>query len=121
MRPGKFASCCVRRFGGRTCCWYECVGTGSVVAYCVDVHGGSTSNGDESRAAFPQKLFGGIALALIALACAWTLHANLFGTHYQDALPAPAITIVTAQPAAPEAGVTNVPWTAPKKRSLLTA
>src|SRR5207248_11474869 len=90
-------------------------------AYCVDADGGSARHEYEGRSAFPQKLFGAVALALIALACGWTLHANLFGTHDQDALPAPAITIVTAQPAAPEAGVTHVPWTAAKKRSLLTA
>src|SRR4029077_4658113 len=69
----------------------------------------------------PQKLFGAIALTLIALACAWTLYSNLFGTHVEDALPAPAITIVTAQPAAPAAAVTQVAKDAPKKRSLLTA
>ena len=90
-----------------------------MVAYCVDVQDDSTAVDDEGRRAVPQKLFGAIALALIALACAWTLYANLFGTHYEDALPAPAITIVTAQPAAPAAA--DVAATAPKKRTLLTA
>ena len=90
-----------------------------MVAYCVDVHGDSTADDNESRSAVPQTLFGGIALALIALACAWTLYANLFGTHQKDALPAPAITIVTAQPAASSVAVAQS--TVSKKRSLLTA
>ncbi|TMJ03570.1 MAG: DUF2778 domain-containing protein [Alphaproteobacteria bacterium] len=63
-------------------------------------------------------MFGAIALTLIALACAWTLYANLFGTHQEDALPAPAITIVTARPAN---AVTDVPKDAAKKRGLFTA
>ena len=29
-----------------------------------------------AREALPQNLFGGIALAVIALACGWTLYAN---------------------------------------------
>ena len=90
-----------------------------MVAYCVDIQNDSTAVDDEGRSAVPQKLFGAIALALIALACAWTLYANLFGTHSEDALPAPAITIVTAQPAAPAAA--DVAATAPKKRTFLTA
>jgi len=87
-----------------------------VVAYCVDVERVSEYE-NEGRGAVPQKLFGLIALTLIALTCAWTLYANLFGTHQEDALPAPAVTIVTAQPAA----VTAVPKDVPKKRGLLVA
>jgi hypothetical protein len=89
-----------------------------VVAYCVDVERVSDYE-NESRSALPQKLFGIIALTLIALACAWTLYANLFGTHQEDALPAPAITIVTAQPSKP--GISAVAKDAAKKRTLLTA
>jgi hypothetical protein len=92
-----------------------------VVAYCVDVERVSAAVDHEARSALPQKLFGAIALSLIALACAWTLYANLFGMHQEDALPAPAITIVTAQPAAPALAVTAVPKNAPKKQSLLVA
>jgi len=92
-----------------------------VVAYCVEVVRESAAVDHESRSAVPQKLFGVIALTLIALACAWTLYRNLFGTHVEDALPAPAITIVTAQPAAPTIAVTAVTKDAPKKRSLLIA
>lgn len=88
-----------------------------MVAYCVDVDRDSECD-NEIRSAVPQKLLGAIALTLIALACAWTLYANLFGTHQEDALPAPAITIVTAQPVV---AVTAMPKDAPKKRSLLTA
>jgi hypothetical protein len=92
-----------------------------VVAYCVEVVRESAADDKERRTAVPQKLFGAIALTLIALACAWTLYANLFGTSYEDALPAPTITIVTAQPVAPTVAVMAVPKDAPKKRSLLTA
>jgi len=92
-----------------------------VVAYCVEVVRESAADDKERRSAVPQKLFGVIALTLIALACAWTLYSNLFGTHVEDALPAPAITIVTAQPAAPTIAVTAVTKDAPKKRSLLIA
>ena len=92
-----------------------------MVAYCVEVDRESAADDKERRSAVPQTLFGAIALTLIALACAWTLYRNLFGTHVEDALPAPAITIVTAQPAAPIMGVTPVIKDAPKKRSLLTA
>ncbi len=92
-----------------------------MVAYCVEVVRDSAADDNEGRSALPQKLFGAIALTLIALACAWTLYANLFGTSYEDALPAPTITIVTAQPVAPTVAVMAVPKDAPKKRSLLTA
>lgn len=92
-----------------------------MVAYCVEVVRESAAIDHESRSAVPQKLFGIIALTLIALACAWTLYSNLFGTHVEDALPAPAITIVTAQPAAPAPAVTQVAKDAPKKRSFLIA
>jgi len=91
-----------------------------VVAYCVEVVRESAADDKERRSAVPQKLFGAIALTLIALACAWTLYRNLFGTHVEDALPAPAITIVTAQPAPTVAGMA-VPKDAPKRRGLLTA
>ena len=91
-----------------------------MVAYCVDVERVSELE-HEGRSALPQKLFGLIALTLIALSCAWTLYANLFGTHQEDALPAPAITIVTAQPVASAAAVTAIPKDAPKTRGLLTA
>ena len=92
-----------------------------MVAYCVEVVRESAADDKERRNAVPQKLFGAIALTLIALACAWTLYRNLFGTHVEDALPAPAIMIVTAQPATPIMGVTQITKDAPKKRSLLTA
>jgi hypothetical protein len=84
-----------------------------VVAYCVDGHGDSTADDDDARNAFPQKLFGGIGIGLIALGCGWTLYANLLGTRDEDVFPAPAVTVATARPDAPAA--------APRKRSLLTA
>jgi hypothetical protein len=92
-----------------------------VVAYCVDVERVSAVVDHEARSAIPQKLFGASALTLIALACTWTLYVNVFGTHQEDALPAPVITIITAQPAAPAVAVTAVPKNAPKKHGLLVA
>lgn len=86
-----------------------------MVAYCVDVHGDSAA--DYARSALPQKLFGGIALGLIALACGWTLYANLFGVRHEDALTAPTITVIPAATAA----VAKTPPPSPRKRSLLTA
>jgi hypothetical protein len=88
-----------------------------VVAYCVDGHGSTADH--EGRNTFPQKFFGGLGLGLIALACGWTLYANLFGTRHEDVLPAPAVTIVTAKPAA--TGAVADASTGPRKRSLLTA
>ena len=84
-----------------------------MVAYCVDGHGDSTADDDDARNAFPQKLFGGIAIGLIALGCGWTLYANLLGTRDEDVFPTPTVTVVTARP--------DTPAAAPRKRSLLTA
>ncbi len=84
-----------------------------MVAYCVNGNGDSTADDDDGRNAFPQRLFGGIAIGLIALGCGWTLYANLLGTRDEDVFPAPAVTVATARADAPAA--------APRKRSLLTA
>ena len=90
-----------------------------MVAYCVDEHCGSTSNEDENRNTL-QKLVGGLALGLIALGCGWTAYANLTGARHEDMLTAPAITVITAQPAASAlAAADTLP--APRRRSILTA
>lgn len=73
-----------------------------MVAYCVDVQDDCTA-GRSCRKASPQKLFGGLALACIATACASTLYNNLAADRGDGIVTAPTVTIVTAQPAAPVA------------------
>jgi hypothetical protein len=90
-----------------------------VVAYCVDEHGGSTSNDDENRNTL-QKLIGSLALGLIALGCGWTAYANLTGARHEDVLTAPTITVITAQPAVSAVAAADTS-PAPRKRSILTA
>jgi len=59
----------------------------------------ATYDDHPARNALPQTLFGGIALAVIASACAWTLYANLAGTDHNAIVAGPTVTIATARPA----------------------
>src|ERR1041384_3349739 len=52
-----------------------------------------------AQKALPQALLGGIALAVIAFACGWTLYANLAGTDHNAILAGPTVTISTVRPA----------------------
>ena len=73
---------------------------------------------DPARRALPQNLLGGIALAVIALACGWTLYANLAGTHHNAIVAGPTVTIATARPAPPAAGAAPTVPTAPVAAAL---
>ena len=53
----------------------------------------------QAQNALPQTLFGSVALAVIASACAWTLYANLAGTEHNAIVAGPTVTIATARPA----------------------
>jgi hypothetical protein len=59
--------------------------------------------------ALPQNLLGGIALAVIVLACGWTLYANLAGTDHNAIVAGPTITIATARPAPPATPIAPMP------------
>ena len=69
-----------------------------------------------ARNALPQTLFGGIALAVIASACAWTLYANLAGTDHNAIVAGPTVTITTARPAPAPAAPAPVALALPMKR-----
>ena len=93
-----------------------------MVAYCVDANDEITAylDGRSARKAVPQNVFGAIALACIAIACGWTLYANLFETPPVDAVAAPTVTVVAARPTAPAVTVV-VKQPAPTQPTLLTA
>src|SRR6185295_6254806 len=69
-----------------------------------------------AQKALPQALLGGIALAVIAFACGWTLYANLAGTDHNAIVAGPTVTIATARPAPP--AVAPVPSTASAAATL---
>ena len=73
---------------------------------------------DLARRALPQNLLGGIALAVIALACGWTLYANLAGTDHNAIVAGPTVTIATAGPAPLAAGAAPTVPTAPVAAAL---
>jgi len=72
-----------------------------VVAYCVSVDDELSDNQISSPRVSPQKLFGGVALACIALACGFILYTNLAGDRVDDIVMPPKVTIVTAQNVSP--------------------
>src|SRR5580765_1163713 len=101
-------------------------GRGSVVAYRVRVVGvdnGFAEQDDERqvRRAGPQKLFGGVALAGIALACGVTLYSNLFADQGDAVAPPPTVTVLTAKPTAPAVTVVAKQPTAATKPNLFVA
>jgi len=59
----------------------------------------ATYDEHQAQNALPQTLFGSVALAVIASACAWTLYANLAGTEHNAIVAGPTVTIATARPA----------------------
>jgi hypothetical protein len=71
-----------------------------------------------ARNALAQNLLGGLALAVIAVACGWTLYANLAGTDHNAIVAGPTVTIATARPAPAAAAVpapSPVALTLPKR------
>jgi hypothetical protein len=96
------------------------------VAYRVRVVGvdnGFAEQDDERqvRRAGPQKLFGGVALACIALACGVTLYSNLFADQGDAVAPPPTVTVLTAKPTAPAVTVVAKQPTAATKPNLFVA
>ncbi len=81
------------------------------MTYGVGTQGDSATHGDEhpARNALPQNLLGGLALAAIALACGWTLYANLVGTEHNAIVAGPTVTIATARPAPAEVAAPATP------------
>ena len=63
----------------------------------------ATHEEDHPARTLPQNLLGGIALAVIASACGWTLYANLAGTDHNAIVAGPTVTIATARPTPPAA------------------
>jgi hypothetical protein len=86
--------------------------TNSVVTHCDSAHD------HPARNAFPQKVFCGVALAVIAFASGWTLYANLAGTGHNVIVTGPTVTVATARPVAP--AVAAAPRM-PAEPDLLTA
>ena len=66
-----------------------------------------------------QSVLGGAALAVIALACGWTLYANLAGTDHNGIAAGPTVTVVAVQPTAVTVAVKTP--AAPAEADLLTA
>jgi hypothetical protein len=91
------------------------------VAYRVDDHDDFIQHDEErpARKGRGQSLFGGLALAGIAVACGWTLYVNIAGS--PDAIVAPTVTIVTAKKNAPAETVVEKNPAARTEPSLLTA
>jgi hypothetical protein len=69
---------------------------------CVVTDDDSTARDDErpARRIPPQTIIGALALALIALACGWTLYANLAASRGDAVLVAPPVVVKVAAPAA---------------------
>jgi hypothetical protein len=86
------------------------------MTYGVETDDESTIHVREGRPGRTQNLLGGVALALIAVACGWTLYTNLAGTHPDIVVTAPQVTLVATRPAAsaPTADVPPARPVAPK-------
>jgi len=93
------------------------------VAYGVDARVGFAAHRDGSSAhrAGPLNLFGGAALACVALTCIWTVYANVFAARGDAVAPAPTVTVVTARPTAQAVTVVAKQPAVAMKPSLLTA
>jgi Tlde1 domain len=93
------------------------------MTYGVDTHVSSKPY-DQKRPtekAVPQNVLGGIAFAFVGLVSAWTLYANLAGTHPDLVLSAPTVTVLAARPTAPAGPVADAPSVAARELTLLTA
>jgi Tlde1 domain len=66
----------------------------------IEIDDDSTIHVQQRRPGRTQNLLGGVALALIAVACGWTLYTNLAGTHPDIVVAAPQVTLVATRPAA---------------------
>jgi hypothetical protein len=66
----------------------------------IETDDDSTIHVQVRRPGRTQNLLGGGALALIAVACGWTLYSNLAGTHPDIVVTAPQVTLVATRPAA---------------------
>src|SRR3954451_19651464 len=97
-------------------------GAGTMVAYSVEANENNSADDDRvsARKITPQKLFGGMALGAIGLACGWFLYANLAGDRADAVLAGATITLVAARAAAPPITVV-ARQPARTERTLLTA
>ncbi len=79
----------------------------------IETDDDSTIHVQARRPGRTQNLLGGVALALIAVACGWTLYTNLAGTHPDIVVTAPQVTLVATRPAA-SAPTADAPPAAPR-------